>query len=183
VGGELIDERDTHLFLSTHAERSVAAELLVLRETAMRRARARDIVEAAQRAIASHDPAAGERAVELVDAVADFERFDATFNLDQLLAELALKSGGRSPTQGGGVTISTLHGTKGLQWPTVYLLGLEEGKPPDYRAAEDGLVGDERRACFVAVCRAEDRVVLSYAKSFRGFPQRPSRFLAELGVT
>jgi DNA helicase-2/ATP-dependent DNA helicase PcrA len=96
------------------------------------------------------------------------------------MAELALKTGGRPPTQGGGVKIATLHGTKGLQWPTVFLVGLEEGKLPDYRAEEAGTIPEERRACFVGVCRAEDELILTYSRYYRSFFQRPSRFLNEM---
>jgi DNA helicase-2/ATP-dependent DNA helicase PcrA len=182
LGVEPGDERDTNLFLSAHAGSPVADALLSLREQALQGAGPRVVVEQAQRAIAAHDATAGERALELVDAVADFERLDASFSLDQLLAELVLKSGGRSPTTGGGVKIATLHGTKGLQWPTVFLIGMEQGKLPDFRAVQAGDVGDERRTCFVGVCRAEDRLLLSYATTFRGFSQHPSQFLAEMGL-
>lgn len=182
IGTELIEERETHIFLETHRGRPVADELLTLRELALQGVPAHEVAEQARRAISAYDVAAGQRAVEIVEAVADFESFDPSFNLDQLLAELALKGGGRPPTLGGGVKVSTLHGTKGLQWPTVYLLGLEEGKLPDYRAVQDGHVDDERRTCFVGVCRAEDRLVLSFARSHRGYSQQPSRFLAEMGI-
>jgi len=68
-----------------------------------------------------------------------------------------------------------------LQWPTVYLVGLEEGKLPDYRnigTAEK--LADERRACFVGVCRAEEKLVLTYSRRFRTMLQQPSRFLSEM---
>ncbi|MGO9833297.1 MAG: ATP-dependent helicase [Polyangiaceae bacterium] len=182
IGVALIEERDTHAFLESHRGYPVAEELLALRVHALKGARPREIAEYARRAIAIHDSPAGERAVQLVQAIADFEDFDPSFNLDHLLAELALKTGGRPPTQGGGVKIATLHGTKGLQWPTVYLIGLEEGKLPDYRADQDGTVGDERRTCFVGVCRAEDRLVLTRVEWFRNYRQLPSRFLAEMGL-
>jgi DNA helicase II / ATP-dependent DNA helicase PcrA len=118
----------------------------------------------------------------LVDAVADFERFDPEYTLEHLLADLALKSGGRPPAEGGGVKVASLHGTKGLQWPTVYLVGLEEGKLPDYRADTPEELSEERRACFVGVCRAQNRLVLTYAQSFRGYRQSPSRFLREMAL-
>lgn len=180
IGVTLIEERDTHAFLESHRDHPVAEALLALRIHALEGARPREIAEYARHAIATHDSQAGERAIHLVQAITDFEDFDPSFNLDQLLAELALKTGGRPPTQGGGVKIATLHGTKGLQWPTVYLIGLEEGKLPDYRADQEGTVGDERRACFVGVCRAEGRLVLTRVEWFRNYRQLPSRFLAEM---
>jgi DNA helicase-2/ATP-dependent DNA helicase PcrA len=180
---ELVETRETHAFLESYSEHPVAVELITLREHALQGAQASEIARQAQVAVSAYDVAAGERAGELVDAIVDFERFDASFNLDQLLAELALQTGGRPPTAGGGVKIAKLHGTKGLQWPTVYMPGMEEGKLPHYHAVQAGDIEDERRTCFVGVCRAEDRLVLSYSRMFRRYPQTPSRFLTELGVS
>ncbi len=183
LGRDVLDERDTHAFLEAHTGHPVADALLAVRVLAFEGARPQQIVAQAQAAIAAYDPASGERAVPLVEAVADFERFDPNFTLEHLLTELALKTGGRPPTQGGGVKVGTLHGTKGLEWPTVYLLGLEEGKLPDYRAEDKDAIGDERRACFVGVCRAEDRLVLTFSHYFRVHRQKPSRFLHEMALT
>ena len=81
----------------------------------------------------------GERLTPIVESVTDFEQHDAEFTVDDLLADLALGSGGRAPTQGGGVRVASLHKTKGLQWPTVFMLGLEDGHMPDYRSGPDDL--------------------------------------------
>ena len=180
LGVELDEERDTHAFLEAHAGNPVADELLALRAQAFNEPRPSAVVAFAQRAIAAHDPALAAPAQALVEAVEDFERFDPNFTLEHLLVELALKAGGRAPTEGGGVKIATLHGTKGLQWPTVYLLGLDEGRLPYYRSVEEGSVEEERRACFVGVCRAEDQLVLTYAQSSFGRRREPSRFLEEM---
>jgi len=180
MGVELVDERDTHAFIELQAGNAVADELLILRSEAFEDTAPSQLAERAQAAIAAHDADAGERARTLVEAVADFESFDPNFSLDQLMAELALRSGGRPPTQGGGVKVATLHGTKGLQWATVFLVGLEEGKLPDFRAEEEETIPDERRACFVGVCRAEDELLLTYSQYYRTFYQAPSRFLNEM---
>jgi DNA helicase-2/ATP-dependent DNA helicase PcrA len=63
------------------------------------------------------------------------------------------------------------------------MVGMEEGKLPYYKADEEGTIPDERRACFVGVCRAEDLLILSGSRYFRSFHQRPSRFLAEMGFS
>ena len=57
--------------------------------------------------------------------------------------------------------------------------GLEQGHLPDYRADIEDLT-DERRACFVGVCRAEDSLIVTYSRNVNGFPKRRSRFLDEM---
>jgi superfamily I DNA/RNA helicase len=183
IGVDLIEERDTQTFLEAHSETAVAAELLVLRQKALAGAPVSEVAGHAHSAVIASNNGDGSGAAELLAAISDFESFDPEFLLEDLMAELALKGGGRSPTQGGGVKIATLHGTKGLQWPWVYLIGMEEGKLPYYKADEEGTVPDERRACFVGVCRAEDRLILSGSRYFRTFRQDPSRFLAEMGFS
>ena len=173
-------ERNTHAFLEAHEDHPVAAALLALRDRAFEGAPPSQLAEQARQAIVAHDAALGERAKAIVDAVADFERHDANFTIDHLLSELALKSGGRPPTEGGGVKVASLHGTKGLEWPIVYLVGLEQGKLPDYRAIKDGTVGDERRTCFVGVCRAEDELIVTLSRDVNGWGQDPSQFLREM---
>jgi DNA helicase-2/ATP-dependent DNA helicase PcrA len=175
------DERDTHALLERHAGHPVADALLELRAQASEDSTPSRVAPFAQHAIAAHDPALAESAQALVDSVAGFEELDPNFNLDQLLVELAIKAGD-APTKAGGVKIATLHGTKGLEWPTVYMLGLDEGRLPHYRSVDEGNVADERRTCFVGVCRAEDRLVLNWAGFVNGRPRTPSRFLREMGL-
>jgi superfamily I DNA/RNA helicase len=177
-----IDERASHAFLEEHAGHPVADELLALREQAFRDPKPSLVAAFAVRAIVAYDGELRDGADQLVVAVRDFEEFDPNFTLEHLLVELALKTGGRAPTEGGGVKVATLHGTKGLQWPIVYMLGLDEGRLPFYRSVKAGEVADERRVCFVGVCRAEDRLVLTYADRVRGYPQSRSRFLREMGL-
>jgi len=182
LGVELIEERDSHKFLTAHTANPIATELLALRGEAFDGATPQEVARRAHAAICIHDEGAGRQVLPLIEAIEDFERFDPDFSIEQLMVELALKSGGRSPTQGGGVKIASLHGTKGLQWRRVYLVGLEEGKLPDFRADEEGTVPNERRACFVGVCRTEDDLVLTYSRTFKGFEQEPSRFLEEMDL-
>ena len=79
----------------------------------------------------------------------------------------------------------TLHSAKGLEFPTVFIAGLEEGLFPHKMSmdSESGLE-EERRLCYVGITRAEQKLTLSYAESRRLYGEenitRPSRFLAEL---
>lgn len=83
------------------------------------------------------------------------------------------------------VTLMTLHGSKGLEFPVVYMVALEQGKLPHERSRDDpAQLEEERRLMFVGITRAEDALTISYAKyrDFRGqlSPTIPSSFLMEL---
>lgn len=182
LGVPKTDEEDTHAFLGGLAGNPTADDLLMLRELAFAGAGAAELAAQAQKAVSHTNAALADRMGPLVAAVEDFERHDPEFAVDDLLAELALGSGGRAPTEGGGVRVASLHKTKGLQWPIVYMLGLEDGHMPDFRSEEEDLP-EERRACFVGVCRAEDRLVLTFARRFRTHRKRRSVFLEELGLS
>ena len=99
-----------------------------------------------------------------------------------VLSELALGGVGLAPTAGGGVKVASLHRTKGLQWPRVYIVGLEQGMLPDYRTETEAELSEERRACFVGVCRAETHLTLTRIRQFRGFRKPPSIFLKEMDI-
>ncbi|MFG0330930.1 MAG: ATP-dependent helicase [Phycisphaerales bacterium] len=87
--------------------------------------------------------------------------------------------------ESGAVTLMTLHAAKGLEFPAVAIVGLEEGILPHSRAREsEAELEEERRLCFVGLTRAQQYLMLTCAntRSFRGIPEAtiPSRFLDQL---
>ncbi len=129
---------------------------------------------------------------ELVSVASRFTRSDddeEAAALTELVAFLAYASleAGEGQAQAGedGVQLMTLHSAKGLEFPLVFLAGVEEGLFPNARSVEEpGRLEEERRLAYVGITRARQKLVLSYAESRRLHGQdmfgMPSRFLREI---
>ncbi|WP_232229119.1 ATP-dependent helicase [Paenibacillus zanthoxyli] len=78
------------------------------------------------------------------------------------------------------VTISTRHSSKGLEFETIVLLGMEEGNFPSYRSTTERKIKEEYRIFFVCVSRAKSRCYLVRSKVQRGWKKKPSRFWTNL---
>ncbi|MBN8736994.1 MAG: DNA helicase II [Xanthomonadales bacterium] len=128
---------------------------------------------------------------ELVNVASRFEMTpeDIEAGLSELsafLAHAALEAGeGQGEAGTDCVQLMTLHSAKGLEFPVVFLVGLEDGLFPTQRSVEDpSRLEEERRLAYVGITRARERLVLCYAESRRQYGsetlQRPSRFLDEL---
>ena len=104
--------------------------------------------------------------------------------LDRFLQELQLRSKEPVPAP-GTVSLTTIHGAKGQEFETVYLIGLAEEILPSWhslkRGADSAALEEERRGCFVAVTRTRRHLILSRARHYRGRSKKPSRFLEEMG--
>ena len=122
-----------------------------------------------------------ENLKELVKALDSFE------NIQGFLEHVALIMDNEQETDGAKVSIMTLHGAKGLEFPAVFLPGWEDGLFPSQRSMdESGLKGleEERRLAYVGITRAEEVCTISFAGNRRVFGQwqsaLPSRFIDEL---
>jgi len=105
-------------------------------------------------------------------------------SLDRFLQELQLRT--KEPVAASGtVSLTTIHGAKGQEFETVYLIGLAEEILPSWhslkRGADSAALEEERRGCFVAVTRTRRHLILSRARHYRGRSKKPSRFLEEMG--
>lgn len=105
--------------------------------------------------------------------------------LDDFLADASLMSSADESSAKNSVTLMTLHAAKGLEFPVVFMVGLEEGLFPSSRSDDEAAIEEERRLAYVGMTRARKRLFLTYAHSRFAFGGRtyntPSRFLLELG--
>jgi len=130
-----------------------------------------------------------ENMEELVSAARNFEQSEDDIEMSPLAAFLshaALEAGeGQADPWEDCVQLMTLHSAKGLEFPMVFLCGMEEGLFPHQRSIEEpGRLEEERRLCYVGMTRAEQQLVISYAEQRRIFGNdlypRPSRFVGEI---
>jgi DNA helicase II / ATP-dependent DNA helicase PcrA len=128
---------------------------------------------------------------ELVNVASRFERtaedIDAGLSeLSAFLSHATLESGeGQGEAGDDCVQLMTLHSAKGLEFPVVFLVGMEEGLFPSQRSVDDeGRLEEERRLAYVGITRAREKLVVSHAESRRmhgtEMLARPSRFLGEM---
>jgi len=131
---------------------------------------------------------------EILGAVADFDEA-SIFNpelparpLQQFLAQITLSTDqDKIAEPGSRLTLMTLHNAKGLEFPVVYLLGLDEGLLPYLRSSDaPDRLEEERRLCYVGMTRAMERLHISGARRRflwgRSVYCLPSRFLTEMGL-
>jgi DNA helicase-2/ATP-dependent DNA helicase PcrA len=129
-----------------------------------------------------------ENLEELINAARGFERppeDDGLAPVNSFLAHAALEAGEQQAGAGEDcVQLMTLHSAKGLEFPVVFLAGMENGLFPHQRAVEEGSLEEERRLCYVGITRARKQLYMSYAEVRRvhGVEQigAPSMFLKEI---
>lgn len=129
-------------------------------------------------------PQAEEREENIGSLLSDVRVFA---DLPEFLEETALISSADSAAGDDKVTLMTLHAAKGLEFPVVFMVGMEEGIFPHGRIYEAGPaeLEEERRLCYVGMTRARQELHLTYARSRLQFGQRAynevSRFIADMG--
>jgi len=108
-------------------------------------------------------------------------------NFEQAVAKLCLRdlmSRNEEEDVGDQVQLMTLHASKGLEFPHVFLVGMEEGLLPHQSSIDDNMVEEERRLAYVGITRAQQSLIFTMAKERRQYGDvirpEPSRFLFEL---
>jgi DNA helicase-2/ATP-dependent DNA helicase PcrA len=130
--------------------------------------------------------ARGENLRELVTAASEFIHVDEDISpLVAFLNSVALDGGETGGDAPDAIQLMTLHAAKGLEFPVVFMAGVEEGLFPGNQSAEDpDRLEEERRLCYVGITRAMRKLYITYAESRRlyGSDQlhAPSRFLREI---
>ena len=135
----------------------------------------------------SHYPNAAER----IEDIEQMRRFATKYtSLEIFISDMSLQSAsGDESDEGEGddrecVILSTVHQAKGLEWNTVFIIGLNDGKFPSVRSLKTDSEEEERRLFYVAVTRAKDELYLCYpitSQEWQGLGfLRPSRFVKEL---
>jgi len=127
-----------------------------------------------------------ENLKELLSVAKDFEKGDEIPNLENFLSQVALVSDiDNANLEEDRVTFMTLHSAKGLEFPIVFIAGMEEGLFPHSRTLmNESELEEERRACYVGITRAERKLYLTNARGRMiyghtvSYPQ--SRFLSEI---
>jgi DNA helicase-2/ATP-dependent DNA helicase PcrA len=123
---------------------------------------------------------------ELISSMGEFEARNGDQGLAAYLEQVALISDlERSDTGTASVTLMSFHAAKGLEFPIVFMTGMEERVFPHVRALDDPeQMEEERRLCYVGMTRARERLYLTYATRRRIFGQEqynlPSRFIGDI---
>ena len=134
--------------------------------------------------IADGTPQAEDREENIGSLLSDAQNFAS---LPDFLEEVALMSSTDNSSDDQKVTLMTLHAAKGLEFPVVFIVGMEEGILPHARVYEAGIseLEEERRLAYVGMTRAREELHLTYAQSRMQFGQRSynqmSRFVTDMG--
>lgn len=128
-----------------------------------------------------------ENIKEFKSVALEFEKQNEENNLEEFLANISLVSDiDNLEEEQDYVVLMTMHSAKGLEFPVVFIPGMEEGVFPGYRAITEGpeQLEEERRLCYVGITRAREKLYLTNARFRTLFGNssynKPSRFLAEI---
>lgn len=143
-------------------------------------------IEALEKTDKPEDESRIENLKEFIGVAKDYIKSEEIPDLENFLSHISLISDiDNADTNEDRVTLMTLHSAKGLEFPVVFLAGMEEGLFPHARTLmDDDQIEEERRTCYVGITRAKQKLYLTRAKNRMIFGKttnyQPSRFLAEI---
>ena len=122
---------------------------------------------------------------EFVNVAREYDMRSRGAALGEFIQSISLQSDADTIQSSGGiVTLMTMHNAKGLEYPVVFIAGMEEGLFPHSRSIQEANIEEERRLAYVGITRARERLTMLHASSRSVFGRRswnmPSRFLDEL---
>lgn len=129
-----------------------------------------------------------ERTNTSIERIENIEEFinslDIYENLEEFVQDISIKMENENNTKENSVSVMTIHSAKGLEFPVVFVIGLEDDILPHRLSIDEGLLEEERRLFYVSITRAMEELYLSYSK--RRFLKNIqelaiSRFLEEIG--
>lgn len=126
-----------------------------------------------------------ENVEELINSAYAFEKAsEEQPTLDEFLASLSLISEMDTTAESGSVTLMTLHSAKGLEFDTVFMVGMEETVFPSWRSINENKIDEERRLCYVGITRAKNHLYFTNCNSRNLYAgasaNKPSRFLQDI---
>ncbi|HBS05086.1 MAG TPA: AAA family ATPase [Leptospiraceae bacterium] len=131
-----------------------------------------------------------ENVSELISSVQDYEQREENPDLSGFLQNVTLLTSETNPNtpedRSQCIHLMTLHNAKGLEFPVVFLTGMEEGLLPHQLSLDEGNIEEERRLVYVGITRAREELYVSHSR-FRRMggsmqPRMPSRFIEEIGL-
>lgn len=141
-----------------------------------------DLAREAGWSIRPEDSSLPRESWDALDAIVRFStELPDGVSLERFSEELSEREESNNELTVSAVVLSTLHSAKGLEWDTVFLVGLSEGLLPINYAKTPEAIDEERRLLYVGITRAQRRLLLSWSRfGSRGQEREPSRFLREL---
>ena len=122
---------------------------------------------------------------EFISSAAEYEEENSDDTIFDYLENLSLLSDlDKTEDKDNSVSLMTMHAAKGLEFPIVFVVGLDEGLFPGKRSIDEGNVEEERRLFYVGITRAREKLFLTNSKSRRNYGKpifyKPSRFVDEI---
>lgn len=122
---------------------------------------------------------------EFISSAAEYEENNPEDSIYDYLENLSLLSDlDKTEDKENSVSIMTMHSAKGLEFPIVFVVGLDEGLFPGKRSIDEGNIEEERRLFYVGITRAKEKLFLTSSKSRRSYGKpvfyKPSRFIDEI---